>query len=50
MVDRGDIQEIATKPTLALIAIEAGSLQSSLLALMTTMPQVNAVMVAEGGG
>jgi len=38
---------MTTKPTLALIAVKAGSLQSSLLALMTTMPQVNAVIVAE---
>ena len=38
---------MTTRPTLALIATKAGSLQSSLLALMTTIPQVNAVIVAE---
>ena len=38
---------MTTKPTLALIVAQAGSLQSSLLALMTTMPQVNAVILAE---
>ena len=35
------------RPTLALIAIRPGSLQDSLVALMTTMPQVNAVLIAE---
>ena len=47
MVDRGDVQEMTPKPTLALIAAQAGSLQSSLLALMTTMPQIKAVILAE---
>ena len=35
------------KPKLALIAASPGSLQDSLVALMTTMPQVNAVLIAE---
>jgi DNA-binding NarL/FixJ family response regulator len=35
------------RPTLALIAARPGSLQDSLVALMTTMPQVNAVLIAE---
>jgi DNA-binding NarL/FixJ family response regulator len=35
------------RPTLALIATRPGSLQDSLVALMTTMPQVNAVLIAE---
>jgi DNA-binding NarL/FixJ family response regulator len=34
-------------PTLALIAARPGDLQDSLVALMTTMPQVNAVLIAE---
>jgi DNA-binding NarL/FixJ family response regulator len=45
--DRGNVEKTATKPTLALIATRPGSLQSGLVALMTTMPQVNAVIVAE---
>jgi DNA-binding NarL/FixJ family response regulator len=32
---------------LALIAIRPGSLQDSLVALMTTMPEVSAVLIAE---
>jgi DNA-binding NarL/FixJ family response regulator len=32
---------------LALIAIRPGNLQDSLVALMTTMPQVSAVLIAE---
>jgi DNA-binding NarL/FixJ family response regulator len=35
------------RPTLALIATRPGALQDSLVALMTTMPQVNAVLIAE---
>ena len=35
------------RPTLALIATRPGSLQDSLVALMTTMPEVNAVLIAE---
>jgi DNA-binding NarL/FixJ family response regulator len=35
------------RPTLALIATRPGSLQDSLVALMTTMHQVNAVLIAE---
>ncbi len=35
------------KPTLALIATRPGSLQDSLVALMTTMQQVNVVLIAE---
>ena len=34
-------------PTLALIAARPGPLQDSLVALMTTMPQVNVVLIAE---
>jgi DNA-binding NarL/FixJ family response regulator len=34
-------------PTLALIAVRPGSLQDSLVALMTTMHQVNSVLIAE---
>jgi DNA-binding NarL/FixJ family response regulator len=37
------------RPTLALIATRPGSLQDSLVALMTTMDQVNAVLIAEDG-
>jgi DNA-binding NarL/FixJ family response regulator len=37
------------RPTLALIATRPGSLQDSLVALMTTMHQVNAVLIAEDG-
>ena len=36
-----------TRPTLALIATRPGSLQDSLVALMTTMQRVNAVLIAE---
>jgi DNA-binding response OmpR family regulator len=35
------------RPTLALIAVRPGSLQDSLVALMTTMRQVNSVLIAE---
>ena len=35
------------RPTLALIAVRPGSLQDSLVALMTTMHQVNSVLIAE---
>jgi len=35
------------RPTLALVATKPGSLQDSLVALMTTMPQINAVLIAE---
>jgi DNA-binding NarL/FixJ family response regulator len=35
------------RPTLALIATRPGALQDSLVALMTTMPHVNAVLIAE---
>jgi len=35
------------KPALALIVASAGTLQNGLLALMTTIPQVSAVLVAE---
>jgi CheY-like chemotaxis protein len=35
------------RPTLALIAIRPGSLQDSLVALMTTMPRVTSVLIAE---
>ena len=35
------------RPTLALIATRPGPLQDSLVALMTTMHQVNAVLIAE---
>ena len=41
------MEQTATKPTLALIATRPGPLQNGLVALMTTMPQVNAVIVAE---
>ena len=34
-------------PTLALIAARPGDLQDGLVALMTTMPQVSAVLIAE---
>ena len=37
------------RPTLALIATRPGSLQDSLVALMTTMHQVNAVLIAGDG-
>ena len=36
-----------TKPTLALIVTGPGSLQNGLVAMMTTMPQIQAVLVAE---
>lgn len=35
------------RPTLALMAIKPGSLQDSLVALMTTMHKVNSVLIAE---
>jgi DNA-binding response OmpR family regulator len=35
------------RPRLALIAVRPGSLQDSLVALMTTMHQVNTVLIAE---
>ena len=35
------------RPALALIAVRPGSLQDSLVALMTTMHQVNSVLIAE---
>ena len=35
------------RSTLALIAIRPGSLQDSLVALMTTMQKVNSVLIAE---
>ena len=35
------------RPTLALIAVRPGSLQDSLVALMTTMHQVNSVLITE---
>ena len=38
---------MSIRPTLALIAIRPGSLQDSLVALMTTMHQVNSVLIAE---
>jgi DNA-binding NarL/FixJ family response regulator len=38
---------VTKRPTLALIATRPGSLQDSLVALMTTMPEVNAVLIAE---
>lgn len=38
---------MALQPTLAMIAARAGSQQSSLLALLTTMPQIQAVVLAE---
>ena len=38
---------MASKPVLALIVASPSSLQNGLLALMTTMPQISAVMVAE---
>jgi len=38
---------VRKRPTLALVATRAGSLQDSLVALITTMPQVNAVLIAE---
>jgi len=38
---------MAMTPTLALIAIRPGSLQESVVALMTTMRRVNAVLIAE---
>ena len=44
-VDRGE--KNPGKPSLALIAIRPGALQDSLVALMTTMPQVNALLIAE---
>ena len=44
-VDRGETN--SRRPSLALIAIRPGALQDSLVALMTTMPQVNAVLIAE---
>ena len=44
-VDRGETNP--RKPSLALIAIRPGTLQDSLVALMSTMPQVNAVLIAE---
>jgi DNA-binding NarL/FixJ family response regulator len=44
-VDQGETNP--RKPSLALIAIRPGDLQDSLVALMTTMPQVNAVLIAE---
>ena len=37
------------RPTLALIATRPGPLLDSLVALMTTMDQVNAVLIAEDG-
>ena len=37
------------RPTLALIATRSGPLLDSLVALMTTMDQVNAVLIAEDG-
>ena len=45
--DRGDVEKTVAKPTLALIATRPGSLQDSLVALMSTMHQVQAVLVAE---
>ena len=35
------------KPTLALIITKQGTLQNSLLALLTTIPQISAVLLAE---
>ena len=35
------------KPTLALVIIKQGTLQNGLLALLTTIPQISAVLVAE---
>jgi DNA-binding NarL/FixJ family response regulator len=35
------------RPTLALVAIQPGSLQDSLVALMTTLQQVKTVLIAE---
>jgi DNA-binding NarL/FixJ family response regulator len=40
-------EAMSMRPSLALIAARPGSLQDSLVALMTTMPQVNAVLIAE---
>jgi DNA-binding NarL/FixJ family response regulator len=45
--DRENVEKTVAKPTLALIATRPGPLQNGLVALMTTMPQVNAVIVAE---
>ena len=38
---------MTTKPMLALIVTGPGSLQNGLVALITTMPQIHAVLVAE---
>ena len=44
---RGNNEEMTTKPTLALLVTGPGSLQNGLVAMMTTMPQIQAVLVAE---
>jgi DNA-binding NarL/FixJ family response regulator len=41
------MEEMMTKPTLALLVTGPGSLQNGLLAMMTTIPQIQAVLVAE---
>lgn len=38
---------MTNKPVLALIVSSSGALQNGLLALMTTIPQISAVLVAE---
>ena len=44
---RGNMKEKTTKPTLALIVTGLGSLQNGLVAIMTTMPQIQVILVAE---
>jgi DNA-binding NarL/FixJ family response regulator len=41
------MEEMMTKPTLALVVTGPGSLQNGLLAMLTTIPQIQAVLVAE---
>jgi DNA-binding NarL/FixJ family response regulator len=40
-------EEMMTKPALALIVTGPGSLQKGLVAMITTMPQIQAVLVTE---
>jgi CheY-like chemotaxis protein len=44
---QGSIQRTKMNPVLALIVASAGTLQNGLLGLMTTIPQISAVLVAE---
>jgi DNA-binding NarL/FixJ family response regulator len=41
------MEEMMTKPALALIVTGPGSLQKGLVAMLTTVPQIQAVLVAE---